>query len=284
MELESQRENFRRRGLGLAALSYDSVEILADFAARRRIGYPLLSDPQSKVIRAFGILNDVDYPPGHRAPGDAYSAHGVPYPGTFVLDREGRVIAKHFEDRYAERRTGASLLALEGASPGALEGAVQTDHFTLRLSVSNPTAAPGQRVTLLLDFELAEKRHAYAPGVVGYRPLGVRLEPSPLFTARQPVFPASRPYRFEPLDETVPVFEGRFRVTQDITLGDGRALAQPLKDRDPRIEVVGSLDYQVCSDTVCFPPATLPLRFTLALAPLDRERAPEAIRHRPPQP
>lgn len=274
MELESQQDALQRRGLGLAAISYDSVEILKDFATRKKISYPLLSDPGSKIIGAFGILNEADYPEGRLE-------HGVPYPGTFVTDANGVVVSKLFEPRYAERRTAASFLTLAGDTPGAAVSEARTDQFTLRLSASNAEAAPGNRVTLVLDFEMKPKRHAYAPGVQGYRPLRVKLDAQPLLSVHETAFPASRPYRFEPLDETVPVFEGRFRVTQDVTLADGRAFAELLKTPDPKLAIVGTLDYQVCSDSVCYPPAALPLRWTLQVVPLDRERVPEPIRHQP---
>jgi hypothetical protein len=277
VELESQHEALRRRGLGLAALSYDRVEILKEFATRKRITFPLLSDPGSRVIRAFGILNDADYPAGHLA-------HGVPYPGTFVLDPKGIVRSRFFEKTYVERRTAASMLALSGETPGVAAREASTPAFDLRASASNAEAAPGQRVTLVLDFEMKPKLHAYAPGVRGYRPLRLVLDPQPLVTVHEPAFPASRPYLFAPLDETVPVFEGRFRITQDLTLGDGRALADLLKTADPRLDVTGRLEYQACSDTVCYAPGVLPLRWTISVVPLDRERSPEAIQHRPTRP
>ena len=47
----------------MAAISYDSVALLKEFAERKKISYPLLSDPESAIIRAFGILND-NFPPG----------------------------------------------------------------------------------------------------------------------------------------------------------------------------------------------------------------------------
>ena len=277
MELERQVEAFRRRGLGLAALSYDSVAILKDFSIRRKITFPLLSDPESIVIRAFGILNEADYPAGHQA-------HGVPYPGTFVTDANGVVRSRFFEKTYVERRTAASLLALIGEMPGAAASEASTPTFTLRTSASNAAAAPGQRVTLILDFDMKPTMHAYAPGVQGYRPLRLRLEPPALVTVHEPTFPASRSYHFAPLDETVPIFEGHFRVTQDITLAGGRDFAELLKTPEPTIVVAGTLEYQVCSDKVCYPPSSLPLRWTFAILPLDRERSPEAIQHKPAKP
>jgi AhpC/TSA family protein/cytochrome c biogenesis DsbD-like protein len=277
VELESQVEAFRRRGLGLAAVSYDSVAILKDFSGRRKITFPLLSDPDSSVIRAFGILNEADYPAGNLA-------HGVPYPGTFVTDAKGIVRSKLFEKTYVERRTAGSLLALAGetADPSAPE--ISTPAFTLRTSASNAMAAPGQRVTLVLDFDMRPSMHAYAPGAQGYRPLSLRVDPQALVTVHETVLPASTPYRFAPLDETVPVFEGRFRLTQDLTLAGGRDFAELLKTPEPRLDVAGTLEYQVCSDKVCFPPASLPLRWTIKILPLDRERSPEAIQHKPARP
>lgn len=268
-------EGFRKRGLAVAAVSYDGLLVLKDFATRKRISFPLLSDPESKVIRAFGLLNEADYKPGSLE-------HGVPYPGTFVTDAAGVVRSKFFEKTYVERRTAASVLALAGATASAAAGDVRNDLFTLRLSASNAQAAPGQRVTLLLDFEMKPNMHAYAPGVQGYRPLRLRLEEQPLITMHDPVFPAAKPYHFAPLDETVPVFEGRFRMTQDVTLAGGRQFVEFLKSEDPRLELAGTLEYQVCSDRLCHAPASLPVRFTIKVVPLDRERAPEALRRKPP--
>ena len=273
MELEGQLEAIRKRGLELAAVSYDSRAILADFAKRRRISFPLLSDAGSKVIARFGLLNPA-YPPGD-------NAHGVPYPGTFVTDSSGTVTARFFEGAYANRRTAASVLALAGDVPSFQGAEVRNRAFALRTSQSNRAAAPGQRLTLVFDFEMLPKMHAYAPGATGYRALELRLEPNPLVTLHETVYPPSRPYYFAPLEETVPVFEGSFRITRDISLAGGRALAEALKAPEPRLEIRGTLEYQACSDLVCYPPASLPVSFTVDLLPLDRERSPKAS---PPQP
>ncbi len=273
MELEGQLGAIRRRGLEVAAVSYDSRAVLLDFAERRRISFPLLSDPGSTVIARFGLLNPA-YPPGD-------NAHGVPYPGTFVTDSSGTVTARFFEGPYAKRRTAASVLALAGDVPSFEGTETRSRAFVLRTSQSNRAAAPGQRLTLVLDFEMLPKMHAYAPGAPGYRALELRLEPSPLVTLHETVFPPSRPYLFAPLNETVPIFEGRFRVTRDISLAGGRDLAEALKAPEPRLEVRGTLEYQTCSDLVCHPPASLPLSFTIDLLPLDRERSPKATPARP---
>jgi hypothetical protein len=204
-------------------------------------------------------------------------AHGVPFPGTFVTDAAGVITAKQFEPEYQERRTAASLLVAMGEDGAGAVKEIVKDQFVLRTSVSNAEVAPGRRVTLVLDFVMAPKMHAYAPGVKGYRPLNFRLTENPLVTAHEVRYPESRPYTFEPLKETVPVFAGHFRILQDITtVGPARGAA-PID----RIDISGTLDYQVCSDAVCYAPASIPLQWTLKMIPLDRERAPEALRKKP---
>lgn len=95
IDLRSAQAPLAARGYGLAALSYDSPEVLAQFAARRDIAYPLLSDPQSATIDAYGI-RDPQYPAGHMA-------HGVPQPAIFVISRAGVIRAKLAEEGYKSR-------------------------------------------------------------------------------------------------------------------------------------------------------------------------------------
>jgi peroxiredoxin len=76
-------------------LSYDSPEALAAFTARRGITYALLSDPKSEVIDRYG-LRDPAYPPGNRA-------YGVPRPIIFVIDRNGVIKAKLYEETFQKR-------------------------------------------------------------------------------------------------------------------------------------------------------------------------------------
>lgn len=196
----------------------------------------------------------------------------MPRPVTLVVDASGVVSRRFEEEDYRQRRTGGSVLA---ALAGPVEEGEErrTEHFTLRVSSSNESAAPGQRVSLLLDFEMRPGRHAYAPGAHRYRALAPRLDPQPLLTVHEPVYPPSRPFTFKPLDETVPVFEGRFRVIQDVTVAVRREVNERLEQPDASVPITGRLDYQVCSETICYPPSSLLVGWTLRLKPLDRERA-----------
>lgn len=84
-----------KRGYRVAALSYDSPEILQAFTAKRHIAYTFLSDPKSEAIDLYK-LRDPQYPPGSRA-------YGVPRPIIFVLDKNGVIKAKLYEESYKLR-------------------------------------------------------------------------------------------------------------------------------------------------------------------------------------
>jgi peroxiredoxin len=77
--LQGAHQQFRQQGLGVAAISYDSEAILQDFTQRHRIDYPLLADPQSEIIRQYGVLNE-------QATG---FTKGMAVPGYFYISPDG---------------------------------------------------------------------------------------------------------------------------------------------------------------------------------------------------
>ena len=95
MDLNTAIAGIERRGYKMAGISYDSPQILKTFIERRSIGYTLLSDPKSEVIDRYK-LRDPQYPPGSRA-------YGVPRPIIFILDRNGVIKAKLYEETYTKR-------------------------------------------------------------------------------------------------------------------------------------------------------------------------------------
>jgi peroxiredoxin len=95
MDLNTAVTGMESRGYKLAGISYDSPEIEKTFIERRMIHYTLLSDPKSEIIDRYK-LRDPQYPPGNRA-------YGVPRPIIFILDKNGVVKAKLYEDTYTKR-------------------------------------------------------------------------------------------------------------------------------------------------------------------------------------
>src|SRR5207344_1805097 len=100
-QLQRSLPDIQRAGLGLVAVSYDSVDTLRAFADKHTITFPMLSDQGSKTITAWGILN-------REATGRSM---GVPYPGTYVLDPKGVIVSRNFEEAYQERDSAASIIA-----------------------------------------------------------------------------------------------------------------------------------------------------------------------------
>jgi len=269
VELERERDKLEAAGVAVAALSYDPVALLADFAERRGIGFPLLSDPGSAIIRSVGLLSP-DYPEGHRF-------HGVPHPVTYLIGPDGRILERHVEASYRERRTLSSVLVHRGLAADAAVSDRLVEHFGLRTAASSDLVYPGQRITLSLAFDLKDGFHAYAPGDHSYRSLELRLDEHPLLEVGEVVNPESKPFHFAPLDETVPVYEGRVRLLQDVVLRPGKETNEKAAAGE-FLQIAGTLLYQICSDRICFPPAELPVSWTLKLEPPIRERAPEALR------
>ncbi len=55
--MQSELETIEKSGLSIVGLSYDKVDVLQKFSSKAGIQFPLLSDPESKVIRQLGIVN-----------------------------------------------------------------------------------------------------------------------------------------------------------------------------------------------------------------------------------
>lgn len=262
MELQRNFDDLRAQGLGLAAISYDSRETLAAFAAKHGIAFPLLSDPGSVTIRRWGLLNA-------EATGQAA---GVPHPGTFVLDTRGRVVSRAFEAEYQVRRTATAVAAQ--AQPGRAQKpakqprAVEGRQLSAVSSQSDLAAAPGTKLSLLVDVVPKPGMHVYAPEQTGgYIRIDLDLDEDAAFTPAKPVFPKASDYRFEPLNETFKVFDAPFRIRQDITLALTPALRRRAAARDT-LAITGTLRYQACDDQVCYRPDDIKVAWTVALQPL----------------
>ena len=101
VQLQAELNKIEAAGIQLVAISYDSAEDLKEFADKKKITFPLLSDVDSKTIDAFGVRNEKTEP-GSRQ-------DGIPHPGTFLVDKDGVVRAKLFYSVF-KRHTPAELI------------------------------------------------------------------------------------------------------------------------------------------------------------------------------
>ncbi len=253
----------------MAAISYDSSAILRDFAQRHHITFPLLADPESRIIRRFGVLN----------PHAEGFTKGRAYPGFFVLTPSGVVREKFFESADQLRYTANNLVArLFPELTEEVERTVAAPHLQLSLAQSDAAAGPGSRLTLLAHLRLPDQVHVYAPGVEHYIPLQLALDNAPGYELRPAVYPQARMLSLPVIHETVPVFEGRFTVAQDVVLALESNVVAPGETKT--LVIRGHLTYQACDQRECFAPASVPVNWRVKVLPLDRARAPEAIQHR----
>jgi len=84
----------------LYAISVDPPEVSKSFAekigsdGKGQVNFPLLSDPEHKIIDAYG-LRDSAY--------EGQKVYGIPHPAVYVIDRMGRVTWAKIESNYRER-------------------------------------------------------------------------------------------------------------------------------------------------------------------------------------
>lgn len=271
VDLNSKLEEFKKQGLAVASMTYDSIELLRHFSDRQGIKFTMLSDSDSKVIKAFDIFND-NVEPGNRA-------YGIPFPGTYIINASGIVTAKYFESDFRERYSAASILSREFGADGVEKTTLETQHLKLSSSSSDGVLAPGRRVTLMIDVDLASKMHVYAPGIKGYIPIDWQMAETKSSLALPVSYPASHMLNLPAIKETVPVYSSHFRMVRDIVIGQEAEIASVLgPDRAMTIE--GSFRYQACDDRECYLPKTIPLKWTFKVRTLDAQRVPAEIQRK----
>ncbi len=254
-----------------AAISYDSEAILKYFADRHKIDYPLLADPDSKIIAAYDLLN-------REATG---MQKGFARPGYFFIDTQGIIRERFFDPRYRERLTGNSIISkLFPELSEEVTGTLEAPHLQVALEQSDLTGVPGTRVTLAAEVRLPADVHVYAPGANGYKPVRLVIEPTAQLEFKPASYPEPKILYLPAIKESVPVFEGTFRISQDVQVNTGSEFWGSLGKDGKIFTISGKLEYQACDKTTCYLPTSVPVKWQLQVLPLDRTRAPADIRHK----
>jgi hypothetical protein len=231
----------------------------------------LLADPNSETIRAYGVFNA-------EATG---MQKGFARPGYFFIDTSGIIREKFFEPRYRERLTGNSIVTKLFPELGQeVTQTVEAPHLQLLLEQSDAIAVPGTRLTLVAEVRLPPDVHVYAPGSQGYKPIKLVMDADSPLKIRPAIYPQSKTLYLPAIKESVPVFEGAFRISQDLQVSTTSEFWGSLGREGKIFTLTGKLEYQACDKTTCFPPTSLPVEWQVKVLPLDRTRAPAAIRHK----
>jgi hypothetical protein len=142
---------------------------------------------------------------------------GIPFPGTFMLDRGGRVTARFFEDYYWERNTVSNIMLKVGAARTSVPALqASSEHLALKAYPSDPSASPGTRFSLVVDVTPRRGMHVYAPGASRYTVITLNIV-APRYVRIMPTrYPPSEIYDFKPLNERVPVYQKPFTLAVDV--------------------------------------------------------------------
>jgi hypothetical protein len=274
VQLQHAQERFREHSIGLVGVSYDNQAILKDFSIRQGITFPLLADPQSELIQRFGVFNTT-------ATG---FTKGMAYPGFIYIGPDQQIRETFFEKQYAARYTANNVLAR--LFPELAESDLRTlaaDHLQLQLGQSDVVVGPGSRVTLTLEITLPPSVHVYAPSVHGYKPISLTMEQIAEVNIRSPQYPESKVLYLPAIHEQAPVFEGKFRILQDVVISYSEGFRQSLqampKGTTRALTLKGTLFYQACDDAVCYLPEQVPVSWDLQVRPLDVTRVRKGIQH-----
>jgi AhpC/TSA family/Disulphide bond corrector protein DsbC len=252
----------RAHGIHAASITYDSREVLSNFAKAYKIEYPMLADVGSKVIRAFGILNT-------NVPEDHPMMYGIPWPGDYLIAPDGTVRDKLFMRSYELRPSASEVVLRHFDNAGANSVEIKAGVVTATVSLSTDRCFPGQELGLALDLSVEPGWHIYGkPLPANYQAVDLILE-SPYIGEQSLELPAAQPLLLKALGETLPVYAGELKAHGKVGIKWSPPMPAPFlkplgKKIEPGIyEIAGTLRFQACSDDVCEPPRTV--KFTLPL-------------------
>ena len=251
--MEQSRPLIEKQGVSIAAVSYDTQDILLAFARKYQIGFPLLSDRESAVIRSFGIFN-TNIAPGLRA-------HGVPHPVEYLVSPHGIVIRKYFVPNYQHRVTASAVALREFGVAGndAPVVILRSGALTVEVGLSAAKAFAGQEISFFAKFSLEPGWHVYgAPLPRAYTPTSVTFD-DPKIIGQSFDLPPANPLQIAALGETLPVYSGAFQ-------GSGSLLLRFPLDAG-RIALSGQVHFQQCSETLCEPPESIRFELPMTLDP-----------------
>jgi hypothetical protein len=259
VQLQSKIQAFVAAGINVFSLSYDEQDALADFRDAYDITYGLLSDPESKVIRQFGLLNTL-------ISEDDHPWHGIPYPGTYVVDSEGLISHKFFENNL-QLRVGPEML-LRAAQGEAIDES-KTVHeppaeTTWQVYLDGDRLAASLLNDLVARIEEPGGRHLYAdPAPAGNVPLALILDDDPQIVTRNVVKPESKTLTLVGTGEVIQVYEGAVELRLPVTVNADLGVAET---EAREITLAGELQWQSCDDQVCDLPRHERFELTLPLA------------------
>ena len=184
--------------------------------------------------------------------------YGIPFPGVYVVDRDGRVTEKFFHRHYATRTSAGTIrdsaigrILARHEVPTAELG---DEHVEVSVFLADEALRFEYASTLHVRFEVADGYHIYAdPLPDGFIASTAKVVPTRGVRSGEPAYPPTAEREFPQLGVTLNVYEGVTDVAIPITLGS-EILDWPIRDKPTEIEIPVDVVYQACSETVCYVP------------------------------
>lgn len=236
------------------AISYDDQEVLAEFGDKQEMPFTLLSDIDSEVIEAYGILNT------QIKPEDGFF-YGIPYPGVYVTDEDGVVVAKFFHGTYKKRDSAEMLI---DAAMGRIELSDDLPQAMAEDEAVRVTAAlrggkgdlrQGILREVLVRFELGAGFHIYGhPAPDGMVTTEVTVSGPPGLMTEAAVFPPSKPLTLASMGVELQVWSGTVDIRVPVYAASELATeVAPLAVDSVPLNI--DVRYQACSEETCLLPA-----------------------------
>jgi len=244
VQLQEKMSAFDALGISVLAISYDEPDALKDFQDAYGITYTLLSDPDSKVIRDYGILNTL-------IAEDDHPWFGIPFPGTYVTDSQGTITHKFFENNLVLRVGPEELLrAVDGDALSEYMGNPVSDTTDAepKVFLEGEHLAVGVLQHLVCQINVSQGRHLYAdPAPQGMIPFTLTLDAQSKLVIRELIRPASEAHTMAGTGELIQVNHGQVELRLPIT-----ANAAITSTTEPTmLDLSGEVSWQTCDEDVC---------------------------------
>jgi DsbC/DsbD-like thiol-disulfide interchange protein len=211
--------------------------------------------------------------------------YGIPFPGAFVTDEDGVVIAKSFHDTYKKRDSPEILIdaalgriELSAEAPTAVGGDEEV-RVTAAIHGGSGTIRQGIVRHLVVRFELRDGLHIYGePVPEGMVATRVTLRGPSGLVVQDPILPPTEPLRLGSTGAELRVWSGSVDIAVPFyPTGELASEVRPLDADAVTLEV--EIRYQACDDETCLLPRTEKLTFELPLDVIDVPRIPLHMGH-----
>lgn len=258
MQLQQHLSEFESAGIALFAVSYDPVDEQRQFADEFGISFPLLADPEHRVIEATGILNTLVQPDE--------PVYGIPFPGTYILGADGRVEEKLFFQHYRTRSSASTVLREAFGIDFEVENHPRADAegegVRIQATFGGESMVYRETSMLYVDIGLDDGLHLYGKPIPdGYIATEVEVTAPDGIMVGEPVYPPTEPFRVEGIDDDFQTFLGDVRIHVRVDRMETELESIPLDV---------TVSYQACTDRECFLPQSKTLHLDVPTAALNR--------------